>query len=310
MIMRYDLAQLENRIGAAPAGIIATGVPGVRLFWSAITTPAAPLVYAPGIVVILQGRKEGSLDGRALVYDTGNYLTLTLPMPFLCAHVASKQAPLIGLFIDALREDLSDLLGQLDPLGAIRPRTGEMAVEPAPVTPAMRLSMARLIESLADPVAAAVLGPALRREILFHALRGPRGPALAAYAMQTGDDGKLDTLIDAICQDFRAKISVEALADRAGMSLSSFHRAFRSRTGQSPLQYVKRLRLHAARDMILFDGTRIGEAARRVGYENTSQFCREYRRHFGEAASATKEAAAEPGSGDGGHGRGRDPTAA
>lgn len=75
---------------------------------------------------------------------------------------------------------------------------------------------------------------------------------------------------------------VADMARDVGMSLSSFHRTFRARTGQTPLQYVKRLRQHAARDMILFEGTRVGEAARRVGYESISQFSREYRRHFGE----------------------------
>lgn len=80
-------------------------------------------------------------------------------------------------------------------------------------------------------------------------------------------------------------MTVEAMAAASGMSLSTFHRAFRARTGQIPLQYVKRLRLHAARDLILFKGARVSEAARRVGYESPSQFSREYRRHFGETAA-------------------------
>ena len=288
--MSYDLTSLSAHLGTSRAGIAETGIPGVRLFWTTFSTPPAPLVYEPGLVLILRGRKDGCLDGRPLIYDTDNYLTLTLPVPFLCAHVASEADPLIGLFIDAMRDDLSDLLSQMDPFGAVRPRSSGIAIEPAPVSPALRSTVSRIIASLSDPLSVAVLGPALRREVLFHALRGPRGPALAAYARQTGDDGKLDQLIDRICADVSAPVSIEALADAAGMSLSSFHRAFRQRTGQSPLQYIKRLRLHQARDMILFNGTRIGEAARRVGYENTSQFSREYRRHFGEAASSTKGA--------------------
>lgn len=286
--MEYDLTPLRALMSTNRAGIAETGIPGVRLFWTTLTTPPAPLIYEPGLVLILRGRKEGSLDDRPLTYDTDNYLTLTLPVPFLCAHVASEADPLVGLFIDAMRDDLSDLLSQMDPFDVVRAKGGEIAIEPAHVTMALRLTITRIIETLSDPVATAVLGPALRREVLFHALRGPRGPALAAYARQTGDDGKLDRLIDRICEDVSAPVSIEALADAAGMSLSSFHRAFRQRTGQSPLQYVKRLRLHAARDMILFDGTRIGEAARRVGYDNTSQFSREYKRHFGEAASSTR----------------------
>ncbi|TWA80515.1 AraC family transcriptional regulator [Azospirillum brasilense] len=286
--MPYDLSPLRSHLGQAAAGIVEMPISGVRLFWTTQSTPPAPLVYEAGIVLLLQGRKEGSIGEHHFVYDTDNYLTLTLPMPFLCAHHASPDAPLCGLFITALRDDLSQLLGRITASENVQAKTGHSALAPAPVCNGMRLAVGRLVATINDPVAAAVLGPALRREILFHVLRGPRGPALAAYALQSGDDGRLDRLIETICRDFSAVVSVQAMAGEAGMSLSAFHRAFRTRTGQSPLQYVKRLRLHAARDMILFEGTRVGDAARRVGYESTSQFSREYRRHFGEPATATR----------------------
>jgi AraC-like DNA-binding protein len=272
---------------SAVAGIAETAVPGVRFFWTGVSTPPSPLVYEAGLVLVLQGRKDGAIEDRTFVYDADNFLTLTLPMPFVCGHVASEDEPVCGLFVSAVREDLSGLLGQMETFEPVVARTGENAMDPAPVTSDMRAAVARLIAALADPVSAAILGPALRREVLFHALRGPRGPALAAYAMQTGDDGKLDRLIETICADFSTPMTVEAMASAAGMSLSTFHRAFRARTGQTPLQYVKRLRLHAARDMILFEGARVSEAARRAGYESPSQFSREYRRHFGETAAGS-----------------------
>lgn len=58
--------------GMAPARMTATGMPGIRLFWSTLSTPPAPLVYEPGIVLILCGREERRLDGRDLVYDFYN----------------------------------------------------------------------------------------------------------------------------------------------------------------------------------------------------------------------------------------------
>lgn len=70
-------------------------------------------------------------------------------------------------------------------------------IEPAQVTRDIRL-----VDCLGDPVDATFVGPALRREILFHVLRYPRGPTLAAYAMQTGDDGRLDARIDRISRNF------------------------------------------------------------------------------------------------------------
>jgi len=65
------------------------------------------------------------------------------------------------------------------------------------------------------------------------------------------------------------------------MSPSAFHLHFKSVTAMSPLQYQKRLRLQEARRLMLSEGLDAAEAAFRVGYENPSQFGREYRRMFG-----------------------------
>jgi AraC-like DNA-binding protein len=50
----------------------------------------------------------------------------------------------------------------------------------------------------------------------------------------------------------------------------------------SPLQYQKRLRLHAARVRMLTEGIDAASAAFEVGYESASQFNREYNRLFGQ----------------------------
>jgi AraC-like DNA-binding protein len=279
---------IARRLAKAPAGIDPTGIEGVRLFWTSSATPPEPLVYDAGITILLRGRKHGAVAERSFIYDQDNYLVVTLPMPFLCSHGASRDEPLCGFFISASREDLAGLMRDMGERQPVAPRSGASAMAPAPVTDAMRLSIERMVSLVDDPLAARVIGPALRRELLFHALCGPCGPALAAYARQTGDDGRLDALIEAIRHDIARPMGVEAMAEAAAMSLSAFHRAFRRRTGQSPLQYVKRLRLHAARDMIIYDRARVGDAARRVGYESVSQFSREYHRHFEVTPAAAR----------------------
>lgn len=49
----------------------------------------------------------------------------------------------------------------------------------------------------------------------------------------------------------------------------------------SPLQYLKRLRLTTARQIMLLEAVNASSAAYRVGYESPSQFSREYTRMFG-----------------------------
>jgi AraC-like DNA-binding protein len=47
------------------------------------------------------------------------------------------------------------------------------------------------------------------------------------------------------------------------------------------MQYLKQLRLHEARRLMLTEGLDASAACYRVGYESPSQFSREYRRLFG-----------------------------
>jgi hypothetical protein len=60
------------------------------------------------------------------------------------------------------------------------------------------------------------------------------------------------------------------------MSISSFHRHFRAVTTMSPLQYQKRVRLQQARARLLADSEDVAAVGFDVGYNNPSQFSREY----------------------------------
>lgn len=66
------------------------------------------------------------------------------------------------------------------------------------------------------------------------------------------------------------------------MSVSSFHQHFKTATSMSPLQFQKLLRLQEARRLLLTEDLDAGTAALRVGYDDASQFTREYKRLFGD----------------------------
>ncbi|VEE61545.1 L-rhamnose operon regulatory protein rhaS [Shewanella putrefaciens] len=80
---------------------------------------------------------------------------------------------------------------------------------------------------------------------------------------------------------YAEKIDVEQLAELASMSPSKFHKAFKDVTSETPLQYLKKLRLNKAKYLIAQQGTKAYVAAYRVGYESPSQFSREFKRYFG-----------------------------
>jgi len=64
------------------------------------------------------------------------------------------------------------------------------------------------------------------------------------------------------------------------MSPSSFHQWFRNITGMSLLQYQKQLSLQEARSILRNERRDVATVSRRVSYESSSQFSREYNRLF------------------------------
>ncbi|MGI6212395.1 MAG: helix-turn-helix domain-containing protein [Anaerovoracaceae bacterium] len=86
-----------------------------------------------------------------------------------------------------------------------------------------------------------------------------------------------------IKQNYKVDFSVEDLAEQRSMSLSTFHRKFKSAVGMGPLQCQKKLRLMEARRLMLDEAATVTDAAMEVGYESVSQFIRDYRRMFGRS---------------------------
>jgi AraC-like DNA-binding protein len=85
-----------------------------------------------------------------------------------------------------------------------------------------------------------------------------------------------------LSESFDQPMRIEDVAGELGMSASAFHAHFKAVTGMSPLQFLKTRRLQEARRLLLNENLDVGEAGYRVGYEDRSQFSREYKRHFGE----------------------------
>lgn len=138
----------------------------------------------------------------------------------------------------------------------------------------------RLIESFSDPMDRQVIGPAAVDEIVYRVLRGEQGHVLYALTQHHTPYASVARSLERMHKDYRDSLPVEELAKESAMSVSSFHRAFKQVTGDSPLQYLKKLRLLKAKGLLVFDGVRVDEAAYSVGYASASQFSREFKSYF------------------------------
>jgi AraC-like DNA-binding protein len=274
LIEQFELKELFNQ----------SRLKGVRFFKSSSHIPRSPLLYDPGIFIVAQGRKIGHLGDRSFQYDPNNYLVTSVPIPFECETFADANAPFLGLYVDIdmpVLHELMGLLGQSRAAASVNIRDIPKGVAPADMDAAMHDAVIRLLKCLHSEADALVLGPGLIREIIYRALCGTQASSLYALAAQDGSFARVSKTLHLIHRDCASKLDVDQLAGVAGMSASTFHRAFKEITSESPIQYLKKVRLNKARDLIEHERMKVYIAADKVGYESTSQFSRDFKRFFG-----------------------------
>jgi transcriptional regulator GlxA family with amidase domain len=81
--------------------------------------------------------------------------------------------------------------------------------------------------------------------------------------------------------NLRADLTVEALADRAGLGARQFSRRFRAAFGAAPAQAVEFLRLDAGRERLAGSAANIDQIADAVGFASADSFRRAFNRRFG-----------------------------
>lgn len=285
------LPDLKRHYGFQPGvGYKQSDIDGVCVFWATDTLPCTPMVYQAGLVFILQGKKVGYLGGESFIYDPSTYLSLSVPVPFECETLATSDDPVFGLFIGL---DLAELRELVTEMGVrcdapCADKSLSRGVAPIPFDAVMRETLERLLACLISPLDCKVLGKSIIREMTYRVLSGPYGKPLYELTKQDEHYARVAKALNVIHRDYARAMSVDELASEASMSASAFHRAFKQVTASSPVQYLKKVRLDKARDLIVFEKMRAGVAAGHVGYESPSQFSRDFKRHFGVAPSEAK----------------------
>jgi len=141
----------------------------------------------------------------------------------------------------------------------------------------------RLCAALASPLEARLLAPAILREVTYRVLTSEQGGSLRAALTHGGHFGRIAKALRRIHSEYHRNLDVATLAHEANMSVPAFHSHFKAVTHTSPIQYIKSIRLHQARLLMIRSGQTAASAATDVGYESPSQFSREFKRLFGNA---------------------------
>jgi transcriptional regulator GlxA family with amidase domain len=73
-------------------------------------------------------------------------------------------------------------------------------------------------------------------------------------------------------------VTVEQIADQSGLTPTTFNRRFKQATGYSPIQYLQRVRVERARQLLEISNESIEQIAWEVGYEEVAAFRRVFKR--------------------------------
>ena len=265
---------------APQEGYTLTALAGVRFLRSDRPLASTPVLYEPGIVIVCQGRKRGLWADQVYLYDAQHYLAVSVPVPFTMETDASADEPLLAIYFSLDLPVLAALALQVDELTE-RSGAAPIGMFSTPMDDAMAQTVLRFLEAMSSPVEAVLLGPAIVREIYFRVLIREQGASMRAALAGQGQFGRIAKAVRRIHASFGERLTVTRLAREAGMSTPTFHVHFRSVTQSSPMQYLKSVRLHQARLLMLRNGKTASAASLEVGYESASQFSREFKRFFG-----------------------------
>ncbi|SFE05765.1 hybrid sensor histidine kinase/response regulator transcription factor [Thermophagus xiamenensis] len=78
-----------------------------------------------------------------------------------------------------------------------------------------------------------------------------------------------------------ASFNVEVLSKMLFMSRSSFYRKFKSLTGMTAADYLRKIRLHKAVNLIRYEEMPVGQIAENVGFQSVAHFRKSFKNEFG-----------------------------
>ncbi|QDE39563.1 AraC family transcriptional regulator [Luteibacter pinisoli] len=262
-----------------------TALPGLTLYRITQAMHPAHTFYRPRMVVILRGSKTVAAGDAPFLADTSTFLLVTVELP-VCSQVflAPDGGAHLALSLDIDRDALAEAMARL-------PVKDGPAAAPAGVTSARMTSdllepFSRLLDLLDHPDDIAFLGPLVVQEIYYRLFRGGLAGTLRQLALSGSHVAQIGRATQWIKSHYAAPMSIDVLADVAGMSVTSFHRHFKAITLMTPVQYRTKLRLQEARRMLLAEPKSASAVAASVGYDSQSQFTRDYKRLFGAPPAA------------------------
>jgi AraC-like DNA-binding protein len=169
------------------------------------------------------------------------------------------------------------LLGVLPPIVHLRTESDKAA---------LRWSLERMRQELRDPqpggflVAQQLAYMMLVQALRLHLAEGLSGGVGWLFALA---DKQMSAAIQSMHDDPAHRWTIQTLAERAGMSRSTFALKFKQTVGASPMEYLTRWRMLLAGDKLATSGDPVSAIAASLGYESESAFSTAFKRVMGSS---------------------------
>lgn len=265
-----------------------TELDGVIVFKASEARGREPLFHEQKIIFVVQGSKRVYLGDAIYEYNPQNYLVLSVPIPAECETFAEKDKPLLAIGVDIDTLFLNQIVHMMDEYGD-RPAPKSESVQGGlflgEMSDTIEDVLFRLVTLLQSPLESGLLGEGIIKELLLRVLQQENSDILHALTVKNTNLSRIDKALKHIHANFTQTMDVDELSSLVNMSPSAFHRAFNDVTATSPIQYIKKMRLTRARELMIDRRLRVNEAAIEVGYESPTQFSREFKRYYGSSPS-------------------------
>jgi transcriptional regulator GlxA family with amidase domain len=156
----------------------------------------------------------------------------------------------------------------------------------AGISAGIDLALALAAEDFGDEVAQETA----RQLVLYHRRSGGQSQFSSLLELKA-PSGRFGALLSWAREHLAAPLTVEDLAEQAGMSSRHFARAFIAETGTTPSKAVERLRIEVARQRVQSSGEAIEQVAQSTGFRDPERMRRAFIRAFGQPPQSLRRAA-------------------
>ncbi len=134
---------------------------------------------------------------------------------------------------------------------------------------------------LVEKFGSAGLADACARMMLLDRKRRDQAPFARFRGCKDHGDRPILQVQQWLDRSYRERVSVQQMAELAGLNDRTFLRRFRKATGEAPLEYLQRLRIEQAKRLLSGGTSELGAITRAVGYADVSSFRRLFKQIVG-----------------------------